>query len=144
MAAPHILIHPPGSHGTRQQTIACLIFALAGPILALDYWQNGERITFVGAVPLPILIVIACLGGALSFALFVGRGWWLAIVPGILSGGGAFGLHVWWTTWMEKTEMDAAESVGLACIGSLPGILLCWALFKLFGPKPKPEQKPNM
>src|SRR5215472_3626106 len=84
MSAPHILIHPLGRHGTRQQIIACVLFALTGPVLALDYWQNGGSITFVGAIPLPILFIVACLGGAVSFALFVGRRWWLAIIPGIL------------------------------------------------------------
>jgi hypothetical protein len=139
MSAPHIFIHPVSSHGTRQQIIACVLFALTGPVLASDYWQNGGRITFVGAVPLPILFIVACLGGAVSFALFVGRRWWLAIIPGVLSGGGAFGLHVWWTTWMEKQEMDTHESVGVALIGTLPGIFLCWALFKLFPRKEKAD-----
>jgi hypothetical protein len=137
MSVPHILIHPLGGHGTRKQIIACVIFALTGPILASDYWENGGSITFLGPVPLPVLFIVACLGGAVSFAMFVTRGWWLAIIPGILAGGGAFGLHVWWTTWMEKQEMDTHESVGIAIIGTLPGIFLCWALFKLFGPKAK-------
>jgi hypothetical protein len=139
MSMPHIFIHPLGGHGTRQQIIACVIFALTGPILALDYWQNGGSITFVGPVPLFVLFIVACLGGAVSFARFVGRGWWLAIIPGMLGGGGAFGLHFWWTTWMEKQEMDSAESVGVACIGTLPGIFLCWALFKLFRPREKAD-----
>src|SRR6516165_7609928 len=117
MSAPHIFIHLPEGQGTRQQVIACVIFTLTGPILALDYWQNGSSITLVGAVPIPIMFVVACVGGALSFALFVGRGWLLAIIPGMLAGGGAFGLHLWWTTWMEKQEMDSAESIGVACIG---------------------------
>jgi hypothetical protein len=135
MSAPHIFIHPVGGHGTRQQIIACVLFALTGPILALDYWQNGGSITFVGAVSLPILLIVACSGGAVSFALFVGRRWWLATIPGMLSGAGAFGLHLWWTSWMEKQEMDTHESVGVAFSGTLPGIFLCWALFKLFGRK---------
>jgi hypothetical protein len=142
MSAPHIFIHLPEGQGTRQQVIACVIFTLTGPILALDYWQNGSSITLVGAVPIPIMFVVACVGGALSFALFVGRGWLLAIIPGMLAGGGAFGLHLWWTTWMEKQEMDSAESIGVACIGTLPGIFLCWALFKLFGPKDKADGTP--
>jgi hypothetical protein len=140
MNVPHIIIHPLGGHATRQQIIACVIFALTGPILATDYWHNGGKITFVGAVPLLFLIIAACLGGAVSFALFVGRGWWLAIIPGMLGGGGAFGLLVWWTAWMEKQEMDSHETVGVACIGTLPGILLCWGLLRLFGPKSKLDE----
>jgi hypothetical protein len=143
MSALHIIIHPSGGHGTPKQIIACVLFALTGPILASDYWHNGGSITFVGPVPLPILFIVACLGGAVSFAMFVERQWWLAIIPGILSGGGAFGLHVWRTTWMEKTEMDTHESVGVALIGTLPGLFLCWALFKLFPQRTKTSDEPS-
>ena len=130
----HLIIHPLGGHGTRRQIIACVLFALTGPILATDYWSNGGALTFIGPVPLPMLFVVACVGGAVSFALFVERARWLAVIPGILAGVGAFGLHVWWTTWMEKQELDSHESVGIAFIGALPGIFLCWILFKLFRP----------
>jgi hypothetical protein len=40
---------------------------------------------------------------------------------------------------MEKQEMDTHESVGVALIGTLPGVFLCWALFKLFPQKEKAD-----
>jgi len=120
---------------TRQK-IAVVIFTLTVPLLALDYWQNGGALTFFGAVPDPILYTIAGLGGAISFAFWV-EAWGriIAIVPGAISGVGAFGLHSCYTTWLEKESMHSGESIMIACLGALPGMALCWLLLKILKPK---------
>src|SRR3954452_11060222 len=53
-----------------RQKLALVVFVVTGPILAMDYWQNGGRVTIFGEVPLNRLIQIASFGGAVSFLLY--------------------------------------------------------------------------
>src|SRR5437899_2766455 len=94
-----------------QQAIAVLLFSFTGPILALDYWKNGGSIAFFGVVPVPTLLAVASIGGAISFPLFVGaRRRLLAVYPGALAGFGAFGLHFLYTALFERKVLYEAES----------------------------------
>jgi hypothetical protein len=138
MSAP--LSFPPAERRriSTQQTIAVLLFAFTGPLLALDYWQNGGTITLLGAVPVRTLFIIATIGGAISFPLYVGsRGPLLAVIPGSVAGYGAFGLHLLYTAWAERDAMNTGESVFIAGVGAAPGILACWALIKFAARKEK-------
>ncbi|PWU18181.1 MAG: hypothetical protein C5B50_09750 [Verrucomicrobia bacterium] len=138
MSAPLSFLPAKRRRLSARQIIAIVLFTFSGPVLALDYWQNGGTITLLGAVPVPFLFTIACIGGAISFPLYVGsRGPLLAIVPGALAGFGAFGLHLLYTTWAQRDAMNTGESVLLAGLGASPGILACWALIKFLAPNDK-------
>ncbi len=113
---------------------------VTGPLLALDYWHNGGRGTYLGSLSLQTLCVVASVGGAISFPLYVSaRARLLAIVPGALAGFGAFGLHILYTSWLQKDMMHTGESLVVAGVGASPGILICWALMKLTARKEKQD-----
>ena len=118
---------------TGRQKAACVVFTLTCPVLATDYWQNGGSITFFGSVPLPVLFLVASLGGAVSFLLWAaGHLRRIAAIPGAIAGFGAFGLHFLYTNWLEKETLQSGESVMIALIGALPGMLMLWGLSKVF------------
>ncbi len=121
---------------STQQLIGIAVFFATGPLLALSYWQNGDRSTYLGVLPFGTLVFIASVRGAVSFPLYVGtRGRFLAVIPGAFAGFGAFELHVLYTTWQQKDMMNTGESLVIAAVGAAPGMLLCWGLVKLFAKK---------
>jgi hypothetical protein len=141
MSAPLSYMQPKRRQLSTQQLIALLVFMVTGPLLALDYWTNGGRSTYLGSLPLQTLCIVASIGGAISFPLYVSaRGRLLAIIPGALAGFGAFGLHLLYTGWLEKDIMHSGESMVVAGVGASPGILLCWALMKFTAPKEEKDE----
>lgn len=123
---------------TWRQKLGVLLFTVTVPILAMDYWQNGGRLTFFGAVPLGTLGTIASCGGAISFLLYSKtREWGWAWMPGLLAGFGGFYLHIAYTIWFEKQEMWNMESVLIALLGAAPGMLMYAGVSKILRPKEK-------
>jgi hypothetical protein len=127
---------------STQQWIGLALFMFTGPILALNYWENGDRSTYFGALPFNTLVLIATIGGAVAFPVYVGTGRrLLALIPGALAGFGAFELHVFWTTWQQKEFMHSGESLVIAAVGASPGILLCWGLMRLLARNGKEDDR---
>src|SRR3954465_13040575 len=91
---------------TRRQQVAIMLFTVTGPLLALNHWQYGGRISFFGPVPITKVFVVACIGGAATFTLYADRAQrWIAPVAGALAGFGAFGIHLVYTTLFERESM---------------------------------------
>src|SRR5690349_17776570 len=106
-----------------RQKLALVLFTLTVPILAMDYWQNGGRITFFGEVPLRTLGIAACFGGAVSFLMYGStREMVWSWFPGVAAGFGGFYSHILYTTLLEKEELWSVESIMVAGVGALPGI----------------------
>ena len=125
---------------STQQLIAVFVFTVTGPLLALDYWKNGGRNTYLGALPLRALFIVASVGGAISFPLYIGAcGRFLAVIPGALAGFGSFGLHFLYTSWLQKDMMHSGESLAIAAAGAAPGVLICCALVKFTAQKEKKD-----
>ncbi len=122
-----------------RQKLAIVLFTITVPVLAMEYWQNGGRITFFGEVPLRTLGTVACLGGGISFLMYGSARemvWsWFA---GAVAGFGGFYSHILYTALLEKEELWSAESIMVAGIGALPGILMYWGLSKILRPKANP------
>jgi hypothetical protein len=122
-----------------RQKIALVLFTLTVPILAMDYWQNGGRITFFGEVPLRTLGIVACLGGAVSFLMYGStREMVWSWFTGAVAGFGGFYSHILYTTLLEKEELWSAESIMVAAIGATPGILMYWGMSKILRPRTEP------
>lgn len=121
-----------GADVTPQRKFAMVLFTLTGPILALDYWQHGGVLTFFGPVRLSKLFIVATVGGACSFTLYANRSQrWYAPVTGALAGFGAFGGHILYTEWFKPRSMWNYESLLVAGVGALPGILMFWGAARL-------------
>ena len=119
-----------------RQKLAIVVFTVTGPILAMDFWQNGGRLTFFGEVPLKVLLEIASVGGAVSFLLYAKRRempW--AWIAGGIAGFGAFYVHIWYTVWFEKESLWNVESIFVALVGALPGILMYWGISRILRPR---------
>jgi hypothetical protein len=115
-----------------RQKLAIVVFTFTVPVLALDYWKHGGAVTFFGAVPLDMLIAVACLGGAISFVMYAQvREMPWAWIPGAISGFGGFCLHILYTRVFEKESMWDAESIMVAGLGALPGILIYCGVSKI-------------
>jgi hypothetical protein len=124
--------HKYGAEVTPRQKIAIVLFTFTGPILALDYWQHGGVLTFFGPVRLSKLFIVATIGGACSFTLYANRSQrWYAPVTGALAGFGAFGGHLLYTEWFKPQSMWNYESLLVAGVGALPGILMFWGAARL-------------
>ena len=117
---------------TWRQKSAVILFTIAIPILATNYWQHGGRITLFGVVPMPTLFLIACTGGAVSFFLWAQpRDRWFAAIPGAIAGLGGFGAHLFYTQWFERESLNSVESILIAAIGASPGLLMFWAVARI-------------
>ena len=121
-----------------RQKLALVVFTLTVPILAMDYWQNGGRITFFGEIPLRTLGIAACLGGAVSFLMYSStREMVWSWFPGGVAGFGGFYSHILYTTLLEKEELWSVESIMVAGVGAAPGILMYWGMSKILRPGSK-------
>ena len=119
-----------------RQKLALVVFTLTVPILAMDYWQNGGRITFFGEIPLRTLGITACIGGAISFLMYSStREMVWSWFPGVVAGFGGFYSHILYTTLLEKEELWSVESIMVAGVGALPGILMYWGMSKILRPR---------
>jgi hypothetical protein len=124
--------HKLGADVTLRQKFAIVLFTLTGPILTLDYWQHGGVLTFFGWVPIRKLFIVATVGGACSFTLYANRSQrWFAPVTGALAGFGAFGSHIVYTEWFKPQTIWNYESLLVAGVGALPGILMFWGAARL-------------
>jgi hypothetical protein len=138
-ASPAPIIRERGPVFLRQK-LALVLFILTVPILAMDYWQNGGRLTFFGEVPLRTLAIIACIGGAVSFLMYgTTRELVWSWFPGAVAGFGGFYSHILYTTLLEKEELWNGESIMIAAIGALPGILMYWGMSKILRPRSDPD-----
>ncbi len=121
-----------------RQKLAIVLFVVSGPIVAMDYWKNGGHLTFFGEVPLNTLIEIASLGGAISFLLYAkGREMPWAWIPGAIAGFGAFYVHIGYTVWFQKESLWNVESILVALVGALPGLLMYCGISKILRPRRK-------
>ena len=87
---------------------------------------------------MPTLFIIACIGGAVSFVLYAEqRHRWFAAIPGAIAGFGGFGAHVLYTQSFEHESIRGIESIMVAAVGALPGILFYWAVARIGKSKEK-------
>ena len=90
---------------------------------SISYWQLGSSL--FGQSPLTKLLLITCIGGAVSSAFYAGRRRWLiGSVLGLVAGLGAPSLLLFYTTIFRRHSMWTGEIGLLQLAGAGPSMAL--------------------
>jgi hypothetical protein len=97
-----------------------------GPMI---YWQYGAAL--FGPNGFQNLLLLAGIGGAVSFGFYAGaKRWLVGTVLGLMAGLGAAGLHVFYTGYFQKTSMLDKESALVSLAGAAPSMILLAFILK--------------
>ncbi len=103
--------------------LAFIVLACSVVFPSLAQFQLGSSV--FGEHPIPKLLSIAAVGGALSGALFGGRRRWLiGLIAGAVAGVGAAGALPLYIAWLHKKTIWKGEFILALGIGAMPGVLL--------------------
>lgn len=115
----------PDGTWTFRQWMGAVLFAFAGPLLALDFWAHHGHSFFFDFLTPPTLLATGALAGVLCLWQFAHSGERLqAILAGVVTGFGVSGLMSIYTIWVNRDIFHSWEIIGVSLAGALPGVAL--------------------
>ena len=125
----------PGSGGGWRETIGIVL------LIAVSGFPAAGKAGFFGGdwgLDLPVQMALSIVGGALAGWLIAPNWHWAGIVGGAVAGPCGYFALVWWAT--GRQQIYKLELVLAQAVGSLPGLLVYFCLYKLIGPAAPPEE----